>query len=147
MIFPLIFLFLFTFSFKVQAYALMDFQTDYCTMYKEGPTNAPEIWKDCCLEHDMYYWAGGTTKDRNNADLRLKECVEDLGYPVEAKIIFAGVKLGHLSPIKSKYPWNNGWFAKHQYLSLTPSERQQVEIKIRKTSFPEDVVSLFLERF
>lgn len=139
--------FLFLFSLKVQAFALMDFHTDYCTMYKEGPTNSPEAWKECCLEHDMYYWAGGTIQNRNQADLRLKDCVEDLGYPEEAQIIYAGVKLGHLSPIKSKFPWNNGWLGKHQYLSLNPYERQQVEIKIRKTSFPEEVVNLFLERF
>jgi hypothetical protein len=138
---------LFFLSFNIHAFTLNEFKTDYCTMYKEGPANDPEAWKDCCLEHDMYYWAGGTIKERKVADLRLKECVEDLGYPLEAKLIYSGVLLGHLSPIKSKYPWNNGWKGKRQYLSLTTSERQQVEMMIKKTPYPEEVVNIFLERF
>lgn len=134
-------------SFTAHAYELRSFTTDYCTMYKEGTKENPTAWRDCCIEHDIYYWAGGTIQARDVADLRLKECVQEKGYPSYANTIYNGVKLGHLSPIKSEYPWNNGWIGKKKNLPLTESEKQIVRDAIVTTDFSDEVIQNFLDRF
>jgi hypothetical protein len=89
---------------------LSSFETDYCTNYPEGTLSEPDLWKHCCLIHDMYFWAGGEKVDRNNADLELRSCIEATGAINQARIMYYAVRAGSYSPVK--YPdrkWNNGW--------------------------------------
>ncbi|MFZ4715179.1 MAG: hypothetical protein ACOYL6_15765 [Bacteriovoracaceae bacterium] len=138
---------LFLIATNVQAYTLVGFETDYCTAFKEGTKENPKAWQDCCLEHDLYYWAGGTIEDRNRADHRLHNCVYNKGYPTYAIAIYEGVRLGHYSPIKSKFAWNYGWLGKKQYLPLTEEERNVVEKTILKYNYPQNVIQYFLQHF
>lgn len=89
---------------------LLPFRTDYCTNYPEGTKENPELWKHCCLIHDMYFWAGGSRSDRDKADFELKSCIEDAGAYRQARLMYLAVRAGSYSPYK--YPgrkWNNGW--------------------------------------
>ena len=45
-------------------------------MFIDGTFENPELWKECCLLHDMAYWRGGT-EERKQADLSFKACVEE----------------------------------------------------------------------
>jgi hypothetical protein len=99
------------------------FITDFCTAYPEGTSSQPNKWKHCCLEHDLYFWAGGSISDRNEADKGLKNCVEKTGAKFQAKLIYLGVSLGGRSPIKFKAKqWGNAWKQRNRYLNLSEIE-------------------------
>ncbi len=46
-------------------------KSDGCTGFPDG------YWKSCCEEHDMFYEQGGSWRDRQSADRRLRTCVYD----------------------------------------------------------------------
>ena len=110
---------------------LSSFQTDYCTNYPEGRRDEPELWKHCCLMHDMYFWAGGNKQDRYNADQELRQCVVETGAYHRARLIYYAVRAGSYSPIK--YPekkWNNGWKSRPDFQSLSPADIDAIEIEL-----------------
>ena len=76
----------------------------------------------------MFFWAGGDRKDRDEADLGLKKCVEDKGYPKIAWVIYHAVRLGSYSPIKfENKKWNFGWPERPELQKLSSSDIDQVE--------------------
>lgn len=99
------------------------FATDFCTAYPEGTSSQPNKWKHCCIEHDLYFWAGGNLSDRKIADQGLKTCVEKTGAKFQARLIYLGVSIGGRSPIKFKTKkWGNAWKGRNQYLTLDEVE-------------------------
>lgn len=120
----LLFIFAATFSSFSNARAtLKPFITDYCTAYAEGTRESPDQWKHCCVEHDLYFWAGGSLVDRKQTDLRLKNCVEDAGAPVQARLIYAAVTIGGQSPIRFRTKeWGHAWAGRVRYQSLSEQE-------------------------
>jgi hypothetical protein len=36
----------------------------------------PELWKECCLKHDIAYWQGGTEEDRSRQTSLLKHVLK-----------------------------------------------------------------------
>ena len=42
---------------------------DGCTGFPDG------YWADCCAEHDLFYEQGGSWKERQASDRRLRNCV------------------------------------------------------------------------
>lgn len=113
---------------SVSARALEPFTTDYCTSYPEGTSNRPDLWKHCCLLHDLYFWAGGSEADRNAADWDLKLCVEETGKKKIAKLIYWAVRAGNRSPVKLPgKKWNNGWPERSYYQELTREDILVIE--------------------
>ena len=51
---------------------LSDFSSDGCSLFVDGTFENPELWKECCLKHDIAYWRGGTEEERASADLAFK---------------------------------------------------------------------------
>lgn len=116
------------FSSLADTSSLNVFETDYCTNYPEGPAAKPDLWKHCCLIHDMYFWAGGNKDDRNNADLELKACIEQTGSPEQARIMYLAVRAGSYSPIKyPKRKWGNGWIDRASHKRLSTEETLIIE--------------------
>lgn len=110
---------------------LSAFETDYCTNYPEGTDEQPELWKHCCLVHDMYFWAGGNKQNRYDADLELRSCIEETGAYNQARIMYYAVRAGSYSPIKyPKRKWNNGWDSRPTFQSLTPEDISKVETEL-----------------
>jgi hypothetical protein len=110
---------------------LISFQTDYCTGIPEGTPANPTAWKNCCLKHDMFFWAGGDKSDRDESDLELKKCIEDKGYPKIAWVIYRAVRLGSYSPIKfENKKWNFGWPERPEHQKLTSSDIDKIEREI-----------------
>jgi hypothetical protein len=132
--------------------SLKPFVTDYCTAYAEGTRAQPNLWKHCCEEHDLYFWAGGSLEDRKTTDLRLRACVEKTGAKTQAALIYAAVSIGGSSPIRFKTKqWGNSWIDRKRYLSLSETETATIiqylethnfELSVeRKQSFKEQLHS------
>lgn len=110
---------------------LVPFQTDYCTGIPEGTLQNPSAWKNCCLKHDMFFWAGGDKSDRDESDLALRNCVEEKGYPKIAWVIYHAVRLGSYSPIKfENKKWNFGWPGRPEHQKLTSEDIDMIEREI-----------------
>lgn len=130
-----------------QSEAPEPFLTDYCTGYPEGTLEHPHLWKHCCLEHDLYFWAGGSHEDRKDSDLLLRECIQDTGEEFQAKLIYWAVTAGAYSPIKfSNKKWNYGWSDRHQHRKLSLQDIDKIEKEILKSQYQE-FDPLTIERF
>lgn len=89
---------------------LRPFTTDGCTAWFEGTREKPNLWLHCCVRHDLSFWAGGLTPNRDDADLALRDCVAATGATREARVIYAGVRIGSYSPRKiAGKQWGNAW--------------------------------------
>lgn len=126
-----IFLALTAFSSWGSSDELGPFETDYCTNFPEGTSKAPELWKHCCLMHDMFFWAGGGREDRDKVDLKLRSCIEATGEMNIAKLMYWTVRITSYSPIKySKKKWNHGWQGRPESQVLSELDIDQIEQEI-----------------
>lgn len=108
--------------------ALEPFETDGCTLFPDGTFKDAALWEDCCLEHDMAYWRGGTAAERLAADRALRECVlEKTGDAVLADAMFHGVRAGGASVFPSWYRWGYGWPYGRGARALTAEEKVQAD--------------------
>ncbi|RYZ65775.1 MAG: FAD-binding oxidoreductase [Proteobacteria bacterium] len=123
------------------------FKTDGCTGYPEGTYIEPNLWRHCCIEHDLYYWTGGPLSAQDQADLKLKACVEATGEDVHAQIMYYAVILGHQSPyIIHDKRWGNGWKPEgSETQALSQSEFEVVESTLRSSAASEKVKNIFLD--
>lgn len=119
------------------AIKLRSFETDYCTMFLDGPTDKPGLWKHCCLEHDLRYWFGGNQAEMDRSDMTLRGCVSKVAGDNWADLIYYGVRTGHYSPIKNKYQWSWGWEPKRQNLALNQAETAMVAGELRNLNLLE----------
>lgn len=143
----LIFIFSYTlFLPNLSANALKPFETDYCTMFVEGPKDDPKLWGHCCLEHDLRYWFGGSSLDMDRSDLTLKNCVADVAGEKWASLIYYGVRTGHYSPIKNKYQWGWGWNNSREKMPLTNAESEYVQARLRNLTLNEISVEEFIRK-
>jgi hypothetical protein len=128
---------------------LKPFLTDYCTGYAEGTRAQPDLWKHCCVEHDLYFWAGGSRDDRKATDLRLKHCVEATGAVEVARLIYAAVTVGGASPIRFKTKeWGHAFANRERYLALTTQETSLVieHLEHQDTELTTELKNSFYEQ-
>lgn len=129
---------------KVEA-KLSPFETDGCTLFVDGPGSKPELWRHCCVLHDLRYWFGGTQEDMDKTDLKLKECVQNVGGTTWANLIYNGVRAGHYSPVKNKYQWGWAWTPKRGKTPLTLEESTLVLAELKLLSLPEVKMEEFIK--
>ena len=79
------------------------FTTDGCSMFPDGS------WGECCVEHDVAYWCGGSAQARQAADLRLQACVAERGYPRMSSFVYMGVRAGGHPWWPFSWRWGYGW--------------------------------------
>ena len=79
------------------------FDSDGCSLWWNGD------WVDCCVDHDLGYWMGGTCKERSEFDLRLKDCVAAKGHPFMADAMYLGVRVGGVWWLPTPFRWGFGW--------------------------------------
>ena len=125
---------------------LKPFFTDGCTLFLDGTSKRPDLWVHCCEEHDMRYWFGGSEADRDKTDLRLKACVQEVAGETWAALIYAGVRTGHLSPLKNKTHWSWGWKQERNYSELNPSEISYVIDELHRLPYDHQTIEKFIER-
>jgi hypothetical protein len=127
---------------------LRAFETDGCTLFVDGTSSKPDLWKHCCISHDLRYWFGGTKEEMDETDSRLKLCVEKAAGPRWAGLIYTGVRAGHYSPIKNKYQWAWAWSPKRSFEKLTAKEIEYVIAELKGMQAPEvDMESFLKENF
>lgn len=110
---------------------LADFTSDGCSMFIDGTFEKPELWKECCLLHDMAYWRGGTEEERKQADLAFKACVEKKTEdPLLANLMHEAVRAGGAPHFPTWYRWGYGWPIGRGYKALSEEEGKLAEQKL-----------------
>ncbi len=111
--------------------SLKDFTSDGCSLFPDKSLINAKDWCDCCLEHDIAYWQGGTEAQRLAADEKLRDCVyaktED---SVLAEAMFRGVRFGGSPWFYNWYRWGYGWNYTRHYQELTLEEQRLVSDKL-----------------
>ena len=110
---------------------LSSFTSDGCSLFIDGTFENPELWKECCLKHDIAYWRGGTEKEREAADLAFKNCVKKkTGNAKLAEIMYQAVRTGGEPYYPTWYRWGYGWPLGRGYKELSEEELELVEKKL-----------------
>lgn len=126
---------------------LEPFQTDGCTMFADGTAQKPDLWKHCCVEHDLRYWFGGDSADLDFADLQLKQCVHDVAGSFWANLIYKGVREGHNSPVQHRFHWSWGWTPARNNAPLISSEKEIIRKDLRELNFDSAYIENFILRY
>jgi hypothetical protein len=102
------------------------FATDGCSDFPDGTPAHKDLWRKCCVAHDLKYWAGGSVDERMNADLELRVCVRSVGEPAIADLMLAGVRVGGSPWWPTRFRWGYGWPYSNGYSKLNQEETEQV---------------------
>ena len=90
-----------------------------------------EDWCDCCFEHDIAYWQGGSESQRLQADVSLRDCMLEKTKNNElAEMISTGVRFGDSPYFYNWYRWSYGWDYERKYRELTVDVKQKVTKKL-----------------
>ncbi len=110
------------------AYAgqLKPFTSDGCSAFPDGNRKQNELWLDCCTQHDLAYWKGGTYQERLQADTKLRKCVSKVGEEEIAALMLAGVRVGGTPFLPTSFRWGYGWPYPRLYQALTAVEIKQI---------------------
>lgn len=112
---------------------LKDFTSDGCTLFPDKNYMTEQDWCECCFDHDVRYWQGGTEKERLIADELLKQCViEKTKDTLLAETMYRGVRLGGSPYFYNWYRWGYGWAYERKYKPLTEDEKRLVKRKLEK---------------
>ena len=110
---------------------LSDFTSDGCSLFIDGTFEDPDLWKECCLKHDIAYWQGGTEEEREAADIAFRECVKKkTGNSELAEVMYQAVRKGGDPYFPTWYRWGYGWPIGRGYRALTVAEKDLVKIKL-----------------
>jgi len=90
------------------------FTTDGCSFWPD------DGWVQCCVEHDIAYWCGGSADDRERADAGLRDCVARDHGATLGRMMYLGVRVGGTPWQPFPWRWAYGWACCHGYDS--PSE-------------------------
>lgn len=106
---------------------LGDFWSDGCTLFPDGTLRDRTLWCDCCFNHDIAYWRGGSDQERMEADKTLRECVRArTGNKALGDTMYKGVRLGGSASLPTWYRWGYGWKYGRGYKALTADEQKLV---------------------
>lgn len=107
---------------------LSAFTSDGCSLFPDSSVITNQDWCECCFQHDVAYWQGGTEPQREHADIVLKQCVlKKTQNATLAKLMYDGVRLGGSPYFYNWYRWGYGWSYERKYQALTDSELEQVK--------------------
>ena len=114
-----------------------DFTSDGCSLFPNGTLEDRHQWCDCCFNHDIAYWRGGSEDERKEADLALQACaLKRTGSKALADTMYYAVRFGGSSAFPTWYRWGYGWNYGKGNMLLTEKERKQADEKFdsyRKT--------------
>ena len=92
-----------------QASDLKPFTTDGCSLWIDGTPEQPNLWRHCCVAHDLDYWQGGSEAQRKQSDERIQACVKQAQGTGMANYIYTNVRWGGSPYWYSNYRWGYGW--------------------------------------
>lgn len=113
---------------------LRPFTSDGCSLSPNSFFKAD--FTECCVEHDVAYWIGGTKEQKDKSDILLKACMQSKLKPKFNKEISAsvaqtyylGVQAGGVNFMPNSFRWGYGWNYVRPYAELTSEELTQAEI-------------------
>ena len=108
------------------AEGLKPFTSDGCSSFPDGTPKQQTLWLQCCHDHDLAYWKGGTEAERALADKALHDCVAQVGEPEIADMMEAGVRVGGSPWLPTRFRWGYGWPFPRGYRALTAEELKEV---------------------
>ena len=79
------------------------FTTDGCSFWPD------DGWVQCCVEHDIAYWCGGSADDRERADEGLRDCVARDHGATLGEMMYLGVRVGGIPWQPFPWRWAYGW--------------------------------------
>ncbi|MFT4900949.1 MAG: hypothetical protein ACI81V_000216, partial [Lentimonas sp.] len=89
---------------------LKPFESDGCSMFPDRSLIDEKDWCECCYQHDLAYWQGGTLEQREQADQALRDCILKKTQNQQlAEIMYFGVRYGGSPYFYSWYRWGYGW--------------------------------------
>ncbi|MFT5837346.1 MAG: hypothetical protein ACI9ZV_000851 [Candidatus Azotimanducaceae bacterium] len=110
---------------------LADFTSDGCSLFPDRSLIDAKDWCECCVEHDVAYWQGGTEAQRLAADETLRDCVlAKTDDPILADVMYNGVRFGGSPYFYNWYRWGYGWNDHRKYQELTLEEQRMVSEKL-----------------
>lgn len=112
---------------------ISDFKSDGCSLFPDQSLINSDDWCNCCFDHDIAYWKGGTKAERAAADQALRDCVlNSTGNEVLAEVMYQGVRLGGSPYFYNWYRWGYGWGYERKYQALSIAEQAMVQAKLDK---------------
>jgi hypothetical protein len=113
------------------AAGLVPFTSDGCSIFPDGTFEDRNKWCDCCRNHDLAYWQGGSAEDRDLADAILRDCVlARTNDPQLAETMYLGARVGGHPAFPTWYRWGYGWPYGRGYQPLSAVERLQVKARL-----------------
>jgi hypothetical protein len=115
-----------------QASELKPFSTDGCSMWIDGTPEQPNLWRHCCVAHDLAYWLGGSETQRQAADAAIESCVVEAQGSGMARYMYANVRWGGSPYWMTSYRWGYGWdywegMKPRGYREPSAAEQAQIE--------------------
>ena len=110
---------------------LAPFTSDGCSLFPDGTFDDRNQWCDCCQQHDLAYWQGGSADARHQADLLLRDCIRQrTGKPALAETMYLGVRAGGHPAFPTWYRWGYGWPYGRGYQPLSEAEQMQIRKRL-----------------
>lgn len=112
--------------------------------------NNPKQWANCCFNHDIHYWIGGTEEQRKASDLELKECVKMTGESLGSFLMYTGVRIGG-RPGNTRWAWGYGWTLDREYFELKNDDKMNAAKLLRESKHNKDadekkIINTFIEK-
>ena len=82
---------------------LNSFTTDWCSMFFDWD------WKECCVEHDKYYWIWWSKDERKIVDKKLKDCVINKGHYIIWNLMYLWVRIWWIPYLPTSFRWGYWW--------------------------------------
>lgn len=144
-IIPLILISCLLISSSLLADELKPFTSDGCSAFPDGTLQHQSLWAECCIQHDLAYWQGGTITQREQADKALQSCVKQAGEAEVADLMLAGVRVGGSPYWPTPFRWGYGWSYGRGYKPLTSEEKSQIQSQLKQLQLLLETLSKSLD--
>lgn len=114
----------------IETNQLSTFQSDGCSWWPDGTSSDPDLWRECCVVHDIAYWKGGTREERVEADRNLLSCVAGKKQTLMGLLMFVGVRSGGGPSFFTPFRWGYGWSHNRGYEKIGMTESRQVQASL-----------------
>jgi hypothetical protein len=106
---------------------LLPFQSDGCTGWFDGI--GKKDYTECCLQHDINYWAGGTSQEKRQTDVELRKCVSEIAGPFMGYLMYVSVRIFGYTDPTDVTRWGYGWKYKRKNCPLNEEEKAEAAAK------------------